>query len=228
MGKLVVIEGLDGSGKATQTALLAENLRTGAVKQGETKVRAVSFPCYDSDSSALVRMYLGGAFGAKPGDVNAYAASAFYAVDRYASYKTDWGGFYREGGLVLADRYTTSNAVHQCCKLPEEQRAAYLAWLEDFEYAKLAIPKPDLVLYLDVDPRVSDELLKKRYAAGERAAGEDIHEQDRAYQEHCRQVALWCAGQLGWRVVRCSREGAMRPAQEIAQEILSAVQNMLM
>ena len=115
-GKLIVIEGLDGSGKATQTALLEKTL----LAQG-LPVRKVSFPDYQSDSSALVRMYLSGKFGPKADDVNAYAASCFYAVDRYASYKTGWQSFYRQGGIVLADRYTTSNAIHQCAKLPPRE-----------------------------------------------------------------------------------------------------------
>ena len=113
MGKLIIFEGLDGSGKGTQTKLTAQRLK----EQGR-ELRQITFPDYESESSALVKMYLSGAFGDKPDDVNAYAASSFYAVDRFASYKTDWGEFYREGGLVLSDRYTTSNAVHQCSKLP--------------------------------------------------------------------------------------------------------------
>ena len=128
MGQLIIFEGLDGSGKGTQTKLTARRLQ----EQGKD-LRQVTFPNYESDSSALVKMYLSGAFGDKPDDVNAYAASSFYAVDRYASYKTDWGEFYREGGLVLSDRYTTSNAVHQCSKLPPMHWDGFLNWLFDFE-----------------------------------------------------------------------------------------------
>ena len=134
MGKLIVIEGLDGSGKGTQAELLAKNLEA----QGKA-VRKISFPDYVSDSSALVKMYLSGQFGSRPEDVNAYAASTFYAVDRFASFKRDWGGFYEDGGIVVADRYTTSNAVHQCSKLPQEQWDAFLAWLFDFEYHLLGM-----------------------------------------------------------------------------------------
>ena len=145
-GKLIVIEGLDGSGKATQARALAEALQA----QGKN-VMQITFPDYASDSSALVRMYLGGQFGSHPDDVNAYAASAFYSVDRFASYKMKWGEFYREGGIVIADRYTTSNAVHQCSKLPPEQWQEFLDWLFDFEYNKIGIPAPDRVIYLEVD-----------------------------------------------------------------------------
>ena len=148
-GRLIVLEGLDGSGKATQAGLLYEAL----CGRGEQAMK-ITFPNYESDSSALVKMYLGGAFGQDVNDVNAYAASSFYSVDRYASYKTLWGCFYHDGGTVIADRYTTSNAVHQCSKLPREEWDAYLAWLFDFEYRKIAIPEPDTVVYLDVDPKV--------------------------------------------------------------------------
>ena len=150
MGQLIIFEGLDGSGKGTQTKLTAQRLK----EQGRD-LRQITFPDYDSESSALVKMYLSGAFGDKPDDVNAYAASSFYAVDRFASYKTDWGEFYREGGLVLSDRYTTSNAVHQCSKLPPMHWDGFLNWLFDFEYKKFGIPAPDAVIYLAVDPEVS-------------------------------------------------------------------------
>ena len=182
MGKLIIFEGLDGSGKGTQAALTAQKLR----QRGVT-LRQVTFPDYDSESSALVKMYLSGRFGQKPDDVNAYAASSFYAVDRFASYKTDWGAFYREGGLVLSDRYTTSNAVHQCSKLPPAQWDGFLNWLFDFEYKKIGIPEPDLVLYLAVDPEVSQKLLENRYHGDE--SKKDIQEKDREYMARSRAAA---------------------------------------
>ena len=139
-GKLIVLEGLDGSGKATQAKLLEAHLK----EQGFS-VREITFPNYESDSSALVKMYLAGQFGQHPDDVNAYAASSFYAVDRYASYKKDWGSFYENGGIIIADRYTTSNAVHQCSKLPPEQWESFLGWLFDFEFHLLGLPAPHFV-----------------------------------------------------------------------------------
>ena len=139
-GRLLVIEGLDGSGKATQAKLLASHLA-----ESGRKVMEITFPDYESDSSALVKMYLSGQFGDKPDDVNPYAASSFYAVDRYASYKTKWGSFYEAGGIVIADRYTTSNAVHQCSKLPPEQWNDFLRWAFDYEYRLLGLPAPDAV-----------------------------------------------------------------------------------
>ena len=139
-GRLLVIEGLDGSGKATQAKLLASHLA-----ESGRRVMEITFPDYESDSSALVKMYLSGRFGDKPDDVNPYAASSFYAVDRYASYKTKWGSFYEAGGIVIADRYTTSNAVHQCSKLPQEQWNDFLRWAFDYEYRLLGLPAPDAV-----------------------------------------------------------------------------------
>ena len=152
-GKLIVFEGTDGSGKATQSELLCQELTRRGIPY-----RKLTFPRYQEESSALVRLYLGGAFGQKPGDVNAYAAAAFYSVDRYASYKQDWGSYYEQGGLLIADRYTTSNAVHQTSKLPPEQQRPFVDWLFDFEYQKLGLPAPDRVLYLDLPTELSEQI----------------------------------------------------------------------
>ena len=219
MGKLIVIEGLDGSGKGTQAALLTKKL-------GErgTRVRQVSFPNYDSDSSALVKMYLGGQFGTRPEDVNAYAASSFYAVDRYAGYKTDWGKFYHDGGVLVADRYTTSNAVHQCAKLPPEDWDSYLDWLFRYEYELLGIPAPDAVIYLRVAPEVSQRLMTARY--GGREERKDIHESNLEYMNRSRQAADYCAAKLGWRVVECCDGDRMRTVEEIGGEIRQIVEKL--
>ncbi len=153
MGKLIVIEGLDGCGKSTQLELLPQNLQKNGIDS-----RSVSFPDYDSNSSALVKMYLGGEFGKKPGDVNAYAASLFYAVDRFASYKTNWGEYYNQNGVIVSGRYTTSNAVHQTSKMDEGEWQGFLDWLYDLEYNKVGIPKPDKVIFFDMPIRVSQKL----------------------------------------------------------------------
>jgi len=219
-GKLIVIEGLDGSGKGTQAKLLAQHLA-----QRGLSVREVSFPNYDSPAAEPIKMYLRGEFGKKPTDVNAYAASSFYAVDRFASYKQDWGNQYAGGHIIIADRYTTSNAVHQCSKLSEEEWEGYLAWLFHFEYELMRIPEPDLVIYLQVDPQVSQKLLSGRYQGDE--GKKDIHESDMAYLERSRRAAEYCAAHLGWQTVHCTRCGEMRTVEEIRQEILSLAEPIL-
>lgn len=219
MGELIVIEGLDGSGKATQSQLLAKKL-----KDKVAVVREVSFPDYYSDSSALVKMYLSGELGDKPSDVNAYAASSFYAVDRYASFKRDWEKDY-EVGVIIADRYTTSNAIHQCSKLPRESWDDYLDWLFDYEYRLLGIPTPDLVIYLRVTPEISQRLLEKRYEGD--AGRKDIHEKDLEYLNRCQEAAAYCAAKLGWQVVECCSGGAMRSIEDIQAEIRALVKQRL-
>ena len=216
MGKLIVIEGTDGSGKSTQFRLLSQRL-----EQEQVSFRHIVFPRYDQESSALIRMYLGGEFGSKPSDVNAYAASSFYAADRFASYKMDWGQWYEEGGLILSDRYTTSNAVHQASKEPAEKQNEFLHWLYDFEYDKLKLPRPDLVIYLDVPTDFTEKMLRGREAATNTKA--DIHEQDMQYLATCRQTGRNAANYYGWTVIQCVRDGQMRSIEDIHQEIYNHV-----
>ena len=216
MGKLIVIEGTDGSGKSTQFRLLTE-----AVTNAGYEFQKLVFPQYKEESSALIRMYLGGQFGDKPSDVNAYAASAFYAVDRYASYKKVWGEWYEQGGLVLSDRYTTSNAVHQASKEPEEKQAEFLRWLYEFEYDKLGLPRPDLTIYLDVPTEYTEKLMRSREAATGTQA--DIHEQDLTYLATCRKMGRSAAEYYGWTVIHCVRGGEMRSIEDIHKEIYSHV-----
>ena len=220
MGKLIVIEGTDGSGKSTQFRMLWEHLKADGVS-----FEHIVFPRYQEESSALIRMYLGGQFGSRPSDVNAYAASSFYAVDRYASYKMDWGKWYEEGGLVLSDRYTTSNAVHQASKVPENERTEYLKWLYDFEYEKLGLPRPDLTIYLDVPTGFTEKMLRFREASTNTKA--DIHEQDMAYLATCRKAGRAAAKYYGWTVIRCVEDGAMRSKEDIHKEIYRHVMNCL-
>ena len=216
MGKLIVIEGTDGSGKSTQFRLLTE-----AVAKAGHEFRKLVFPQYSEESSALIRMYLGGEFGSSPSDVNAYAASAFYAVDRYASWKKVWGEWYQNGGLVLSDRYTTSNAVHQASKEKEEDRAEFLRWLYEFEYDKLGLPKPDLTIYLDVPTEYTEKLMRNREAATGTHA--DIHEKDLGYLATCRAMGRAAAEYYGWTVIHCVKDGAMRSIEDIHEEIYSHV-----
>ncbi len=212
MGKLIVIEGTDGSGKSTQFRLLTERLS----REGKEFQRLV-FPQYAEPSSALIRMYLGGEFGSNPADVNAYAASAFYAVDRYASYKKVWGKWYEEGGLVVSDRYTTSNAVHQASKEPESQQGAFLNWLYEFEYGKLGLPRPDLIIYLHVPTDFTEQMMRKREADTNTSA--DIHEKDMTYLATCRRTGKAAAEFYGWTVISCVRDGKMRSIEDIHDEI---------
>ena len=219
-GKLIVFEGTDGSGKATQSKLLFERLQREGVD-----CRKLNFPRYGEKSAALVELYLGGAFGTHPSDVNAYAASTFYSVDRYASYKQDWGAFYEAGGLVIADRYTTSNAVHQASKLPEEERSAFLNWLFELEYGKLGLPKPDLVLYLDMPTEITEKMMRSREAATGTHA--DIHEQDEAYLKSCREAAREIVKDCGWTVIHCAKGDAPRTVEDIHNEVYKTVKSLL-
>lgn len=214
MGKLIVIEGLDGSGKSTQLELLPQNLKKAGIDS-----RSVSFPDYDSNSSALVKMYLGGEFGKKPGDVNAYAASLFYAVDRFASYKTNWGEYYNQNGVIVSGRYTTSNAVHQTSKMDESEWKDFLDWLYDLEYNKVAIPKPDKVIFLDMPIEVSQKLLSGRYKGDE--SQKDIHESDTAYLDKCRKAAMFTANYSGWTIIPCAKDGEPRTIEDIANDVLA-------
>lgn len=215
-GKLIVIEGLDGSGKNTQATALHDILKN----EGKNVIK-VSFPDYNSQSAALINMYLSGQFGSDPNDVNPYAASAFYAVDRFASFRTKWKEHYENGGIVIADRYTTSNAIHQCSKLPEEQWDSFLDWLFEFEYKYISIPEPDSVVYLRVDPDVSQKLIEKRYSNDE--SKKDIHEKAADYLRRSRIAADYCADHLNWSVLECISNGSMRSKEDITEELLNIV-----
>ena len=220
MGKLIVFEGTDGSGKSTQFELLAKRLE--AEQIGFQRLR---FPQYEEPSSALIRMYLGGELGSRPSDVNAYAASSFYAVDRYASYQRVWKDYYQGGGLVVSDRYTTSNAVHQGSKVPEGERAEFFRWLYDLEYDRMGLPRPDLVVLLDMPVELSEQLMRKReQSTGTHA---DIHERDEDYLKKCRDVALHAAKYYGWRTVSCAKNGAIRGVEDIHEEVYAIVKSCL-
>ena len=220
MGKLIVIEGTDGSGKATQTEMLCRHL-----EQEGIPYKKLTFPRYGKPSAAMVEEYLQGNLGKKPSDVNAYAASMFYAMDRYASYKQDWGEFYRDGGLIVADRYTTSNAVHQASKLPDAERKVFLDWLFDLEYRMLELPAPDLVFYLDMPTDVTEKLMRRREADTNTSA--DIHEKDLSYLATCRRAGKAAAEYYGWTVIQCVKDGAMRSIEDIHEEIYRRVRQCL-
>ncbi len=216
MGRLVVLDGLDGSGKSTQLVRLQEYFT-----QNHIDYRQISFPDYEQPSSALVSMYLRGEFGEAADAVNSYAASSFYAVDRYASYKKFWEEDYKAGRLILAARYTTSNAIHQMGKLPREEWDAYLNWLQAYEYGLLGLPRPDRVIFLDMPLDISQRLLSTRYEGNE--AKKDIHERDLNYLRTCRESALYAAEKMGWDLVSCGENGQPLPIDTISERLIALV-----
>lgn len=220
MQKLIVIEGLDGSGKSTQVELLEENLKNEGLKY-----RKIKLPDYDSPSSTLVKMYLSGDFGKDASAVNAYAAGAFYAVDRYASFNLDWKKDYESQTLIIADRYATSNSIYQMEKIPREDWDTYLEWSYDFEYRKLGIPVPDAVIFLDMPVEVSQRLMTERYGGDE--TEKDVHESDVAFLKNCRNSALYAAKKQGWHVIECSDGNEPYPIEYIQEKIIKIVKEVL-
>jgi dTMP kinase len=214
-GKLIIIEGSDGSGKATQT----EKLYTKLFGDG-LKVRKIEFPNYESDSSALIKMYLNGDFGKDPSDVNPYVASTFYAVDRFASYKRDWKSFYDEGGVILADRYTTSNMVHQAAKIENElEKDKFLDWLWEYEYKLFNLPEPDCVIFLDMPPEYSRKLMEERNNKFTGTETKDIHERNFEYMNNSYNNAKAVAEKYSWEKVNCIKDNNIRSIEDIAEEI---------
>lgn len=212
MGKLIVIDGVDSSGKQTQTERLVNRLGGG--------VKKLSFPNYEKEYCAPVKLYLSGAFGDRPDDVNPYAASTFYAVDRYCSFKEGWQKDYEGGKLLIADRYTTSNAIHQGSKFPEGEREAYFRWLYELEFDKMGLPRPDLVLFLDMPPEVSRKLMEQRANKITGGREKDIHEKNREYLDRCYDTATQAAAFYGWETVRCvDEQGRIKTPDAIEQEI---------
>lgn len=213
--KLIVIDGLDGSGKTTQFDIIKEKLSQ------EHTVKAISFPEYDKPSSTLVKMYLSGEISENAADINAYAASSFYAVDRYVSYKKYWEKNYLNGELILASRYVSSNAIHQMSKLCESEWDSYLEWLQDYEYTKFGLPRPNCVIFLDMPIEVSQKLMSERYKGDE--SKKDIHESNISYLKTCRKTALYAAEKLGWHVIGCSEDDKPLPVDVITDKIMKVI-----
>ena len=220
MGKLMVIDGLDGCGKSTQLNLLDEYLQRAGIPY-----KQISFPDYEQPSSALVKMYLGGELGGSAAAVNAYAASSFYAVDRYASYTRFWAKDYQQGTPIVAARYVTSNAIHQMTKLPREEWDSFLEWLEDYEYNKLSLPKPDVVVFLDMPIEVSQRLMEGRYHGDNDK--KDIHERDLSYLHQCRNAALYVAEKKNWQVISCNDGDAPLPIEFIHERLRAVFEGMI-
>ena len=215
-GRLIVLEGIDGSGKSSQYRRICARMEKDGIDYNH-----IVFPRYDKDSSALIRMYLSGQFGTHPDDVNAYTASTFYAVDRFASFREDWGKIYNNGGLIISDRYTTSNAVHQGSKLSDEELPAFFRWLSDLEYDKMGLPRPDLVIYLDVDLETSLARMKRRQEKSSTTA--DIHEKDVDYLRRCLHTADMAAEYYGWKRIPFMKDGAERDVDEKNDEIYDLI-----
>lgn len=213
-GKIIVIEGADGAGKATQTALLANKMK----KEGYN-INTLSFPDYESESSALIKMYLRGDFGREADAVSPYAASVFYAIDRYASYQRKWKAKYEAGEIFLADRYVTSNFVHQGAKLNKEERESFIKWLWDLEYNKLSLPTPDMVLFLDVPPKISLKLVKER-------GRKDIHESDDKYLENVYDIYNIFSEKFGWEKIECAGENGIKSVEEIGELVYNKVRGL--
>ncbi len=219
MGRLIVLEGLDGSGKATQTQLLYEFL------QKKYKTIKLTFPDYASESSALVKMYLNGEICEKSDEINAYAASSFFSVDRYVSFMSKWKHSYEQGDIILTDRYTTSNQIYQTAKLPKDAWNDFLNWSKDFEYSKLSLPKPDLVVYLDMPIEISQKLMSVRYNGNNDK--KDIHEADVEFLHKCQEAAYYCKHTLGWEVVNCCKNNNIRSINDIHKDIANIVNKFL-
>lgn len=215
---LIVIEGVDGSGKQTQTELLEKRL----IEDGK-KVVKLTFPNYEGETSTLVKMYLRGEFGTDADSINPYSASVFYAADRIGSYLQNWKQFINDETVVVCDRYTTSNAIHQACKLKGDERDKFLEWLFHFEYNLLGLPKPDAVIFLDMPPEYGQMLTKNRANKITGEEKQDIHESNRQYIENSYQSALYTANKFGWNVINCVKDGTIRSVNDINDEILSTI-----
>ena len=210
----IAIEGLDGSGKATQTRLLYEYL-----KKVHKETEMLSYPKYGEPCCTPVQMYLDGAFGKSPSDVNAYTASIFFAVDRYADYKLNWEEKYIKNYWFVSDRYVQSNMIHQLTKLPQEDWETYIKWISDLEYKRNNLPTPDLTIYLDVEPSISQRLLLERYRADKR----DIHERDKEYLAECHKIARHLATKQDWAVIPCTVNGGLMSVEAIHSQICEIV-----
>lgn len=224
MGKLIVIEGTDSSGKETQTKRLFEKL-----EEKGLKVKKISFPNYDSPACEPVKMYLSGAFGEDAMKVNPYPVSTMYAIDRYASFKTNWEKFYNEDGIIVTDRYVTSNMVHQASKIKDlDEKKQYLNWLEDLEYEKMGIPRPDLVIFLNMPTEMAVKLMAERKNKITGEEKKDIHERDKEYLKESHANACKIANTYNWKEIKCSDGERIKTIEEIGEEVFSLVEEVVL
>ena len=219
MGKLFVIDGTDGSGKQTQFTKLQERLT-----KDNINFKTVSFPNYESPSSSLVKMYLSGEFGENAKDVSPYIASTFYAADRYATFKTGYQKFYEEGGIILADRYTTANMVHQAGKIKDKQeREKFLNSLWDFEFNLYSLPVPTEVFFLNMPVEKSLELIQNRDNKFTHNTKKDIHERDKSHLIDSYNAACEVAKEYNWYEIKCIKDNNLRTIEDIHEEIYKEV-----
>ena len=223
MGILIAIDGVDASGKQTQTQLLKKRL----IEDGKN-IKAVSFPAYENPSSTLVKMYLNGDFGEKPSDVNAYATSTFFAADRFATYRTDWGKNYNSGTIILADRYVSSNLIHQASKIDNDaEKDKFLTWLDDLEHNIYGLPRPDVTIFLDMPPEYGAMLMKDRVNKANGTDVKDIHESDFSYLETSYNNAVYVAERFGWKRISCVSDGKIRSVEDIHNDIYAIIREIL-
>ena len=224
MGILIAVDGVDASGKQTQTELLYKRLS----EEGK-RVRLVSFPAYGSESSALVKMYLNGDFGDKPEDTSAYAASSFFAADRFATYKTDWGKDYNDGTIIIADRYVSSNMIHQAGKIKDKtEKDKFLSWLDDFEYNIYGLPRPNITVFLDMPVKWRIKLLSERPNKVTGGEAKDIHESNEEYLEESYNNAVYAAEKFGWERIICANENGVRTVEDIHNEVYDKVKTVIL
>lgn len=223
MGILIAVDGVDASGKQTQTELLYKRL----IKEGR-KAKLVSFPAYDKPSSSLVKMYLNGDFGSRPEDVSAYAASSFFAADRFATYKTDWEKDYKDGTVIIADRYVSSNMIHQAGKITDmDQKDKFLAWLDNFEYGIYSLPRPDKTIFLDMPVKWGIRLMADRTNKITGGGKKDIHESNVEYLNESYRNAVYAAEKFGWERVVCASDSGVRELYDIHEEIYARVKDII-
>lgn len=224
MGKLIAIDGVDASGKQTHTELLSKKL----INEGYN-VKLITFPDYNSDSSALVKMYLSGRFGERPEDVNAYAASSFFAADRFASYRMDWKKDYeQENTIIIADRYTSSNMIHQASKIEDKNEVdRFLSWLYELEFKIYELPEPDITFFLDMPVKYGQMLMQNRENKFDFSSQKDIHERNSEYLQKSYDNAVYVAKKLSWEHIMCVENDGIRTIEEINNEIFKKVKEII-
>jgi dTMP kinase len=220
-GKLIVIEGTDGSGKGTQTALLAEALK----KQGKT-VHTVEFPQYGTPGAAMVEQYLNGKLGTAE-EVGPYRASLLYAMDRYSKLQ-DLTTWLENGDIIICNRYVTANMGHQAGKLPQHERDAFLQWVDNLEYELIGLPRPDAVLLLIMPYKIATKLVEdkghREYIGGQK---KDIHEADQSHLQKAEEAFRYVAEKEKWHIVNCNDNDEPRTREAINKDIVNLVEEII-